>query len=176
MCCYKVKARTDIHTKKREKPYTQTAKKTTSRNVTNEWTYEPNSNCGNVAVLLTKKIVADAVYAHHPTQAYQSPFSSFAIVHSIQKLYIFSSVHFYLSLSLSLAVSLLYFFLFFVYVDSSFCYFQTRISFRNTICIFEKCTASIPKMSIIKQPWHTVQKKTRSNILSSMAFMLFWGW
>lgn len=83
--------------------------------------------------------------AHHPAQTISISFSRLTIVHSQQKHRIFLkffSIFFFLILFCIWYVCVgLYVYMVCVCVcvcvDSSFCYFQTRISFRNTICIFE---------------------------------------
>lgn len=43
-----------------------------------------------------------------------------------------------------------------VYADSSFCYFQTRISFRYTICIFEHCMLQCQAVLLNLLPQHYI--------------------
>lgn len=79
---------------------------------------------GRKKLLLMLSVTA----AHHPTQAYQS-------------LHLYHC-SFYAKASLRRSCPLIlesFGFLCVCDADSSFCYFQTRISFRNTICIFESC-------------------------------------
>lgn len=89
------------------------------------------------------------------TQAYQSLSPVFSNVHSLSKQN--HRVFSLLSLSHSHFLDVLALCFFMLYADSSFCYFQTRISFRNTICTLQY------QNGLIKHTWYYIHIYRKKN-------------